>query len=430
MEANKFICSNKMRIILIPSSSKLISMSLYLNKGSYMEDENVSGLAHFVEHMMFKGTINRPGDQLIKESRELGFYFNASTAMEYTQFELYGIHEYVKEGIDILFDLFLNLKYNQVEFAKEKNVVLQEYYGNMSNPSFIIYQILIFNMMKDKYKRLTIGNPDTINSITISDINDYIKENYKFENAIFVISGYFDERTVLASIQDTILKYTKEKITIKPYVTPQFKDNNIIIPKNTKKRIIVKHNHTSNQSAIYIGFKCYNILSYKYYILNCISKYLTGGIGSKLFNLLRNDQGVTYNVSSNLALYKKEGMFYFYVGADINKITIAIETILKELENIKKNEISKDDLKIVKTMTKRNLYSYTENIEDLKDYYGYNEVLGLNLSIADDLKNFNEVTPEKMKKVANEIFTKDNILITSNYNFDEESVEKMIDKYL
>lgn len=430
LEVNNILCSNGLKIILIPTITKVVGISLFINKGGINDDDGTLGTAHFVEHMMFKGSKNRPGEQLIDSTREMGLYFNASTRLSSTRYDMLCIHEYTEQSIDILFDMFLNPVFTERDFNMEKEVVMQEYWSTNSTNDDAMDRIMTFNMFRGKYNRPVIGTTDTINSITSKDINNYIKNNYKLKNCVLVISGYIDDFSLLKCIKNIINKYTREEISMDKYDPIIREPIDKIIPKNTDKNIIVKIDKQATQCHLLMNFKCYGSSNNKYMIMDIIFSYLSDGVGARLFKILRDDNGLAYGVRSNFSLLVDDGYCGFELGVTINKVEFVIELILQVLKEMKEKELDKKDLKISKNTMKRIIYSYTTTTDNILSNYGFSEIAGLEFDTDQMIKYNDNITQKDIMELSKEIFTKDNLLIVSNVAVNEDKIDELIKKYL
>ena len=422
--------NNGTKIILIPMTSKIFSAGIFINAGSKNETE-AFGIAHFLEHMTFKGTKTKNANDINNILDKLGANYNASTSIEYTSYYLSGDSVDQNELLDILFDLYSNPNYPIEEIENEKNVVLEEWRMNQDNNTKILFQKINSIMMKCadySLQRPTIGFKENILKYNRNDILNFREKNYIGHKTSILIAGNFNLVDILLFIKKYFISSIKP---IKINKDTDSKDNDFVIPfkdyiSDTRFIFIEKN---IEQSVIILSFRAPNISNVHINYLNILSEILTSGFTSRLFNLLRNKLGVSYYCSSEYYGIKEYGTFNIRVGLDPNVILNTIKELLKELFNIASNGVSEDELKIAKKKCEVSLLFSFKEPSEYVNYYGLNEINNLPYRDINDIYNvIKNTTIDNVNNVAKNIINKNNMYIgIIGKNKKNEDIRKYID---
>jgi zinc protease len=392
---------NSMRLLFIPLSyTDVVSIGIFVKTGSRYENKKNNGIAHFLEHMMFKGTKKRPSNKISKQLDNVGAGYNAATSYETTYYYIYGHKNDTKLFIDIIVDLYSNPLFKTEDIKKERNVVLEEY--NMYNDD--IGEILMEEIQKKMYNNSPLGmpilgTPKNIKNFSRTDLVKFRKKFYIPSRTVLVISGNFDRHKVYDQLYDLFkrpTKYTKNRHLTNVKSLLQIKRP----IKQTMPYVYIKEDNSISQSQVVFAFKAYSMHHKKTEVLDLIETVLSSGSSSRLFHLLRNKLGLTYfNGSDNIG-YIDEGIFTIHIGVDNNNILTAINAILKELTKLKKKGITKEEYKKIKKLKTSSFSTMLQTPIDFVRYYGLSELIE-----KVDIKNkHREVKPYDVK------------IITDKYN--------------
>ena len=334
---------NGLNTLLIPMEhTEIISVGMFINIGSMNENKNNNGVAHFLEHLMFKSTKKRPNKTLLKSLDNLGTNYNAGTTRDHTYYEINGNKKDIEEIIDIILDLYSNPVYEVDEIELEKGVILEERKMNEDNITRSLFDFIMSEIFKGTpLERKIIGTEKTIQGLTINDINDF-RKLYTLKNSLLVIAGNFSKKTVINIIKKHIKEYTflTDKID-EPVVNYKILSN--------KPNIYIIPNNNLSQSYIYLSFYFDNLTFEQESIIKFLSTYLSSGSTYKLFEVLRNKLGSSYSNESSYIIFKGTyGMFYIYCNVNNILILESITEILNIIKNLKTSYIPEEEINKVK----------------------------------------------------------------------------------
>ncbi len=327
-----------MKIKKLDKDTKSICVGIFVPTGSAFENDNERGLAHFIEHMLFKGTKNRSYKQIAEDIDRLGGVINAFTSKEYTCFYIKVLNDFIVEGFDVLRDMIQNPLIDEHELEKEKGVVIEEINMTDDNPDEAVFESFMENAIEGSFGKPILGKKEQIRSYKREDLLSFMGKYYKPEQLI--ISAVGDVRNVDFSIG--------EQFSFEDFFEKKLKDD--VYFKFIKGINVV--NRDIQQSNIVIGcnlFDLYDERKYAAYLLNDI---FGGAMSSRLFQTIREEQSLCYHISSSVKLFKKGGIFSIFSGTYKDNTQKLLDSVKKELKKLKKEYISKEDLNKAKTYFK------------------------------------------------------------------------------
>ena len=391
---------NGMRIIHAVNNSPISYCGILINSGTRDEFDYESGLAHFTEHMLFKGTGKRRPHHIINRMENVGGELNAFTSKEETGVYSVFYEEYLERSIELLADMVFNSQFSEKQLERERIVILDEINSYLDTPSALIYddfeQVLYNNRELGKP---ILGTPESLMSITSDTMKDYVNRQFKPENMIFFSFG----KTSFTKVMDKAKKHfaiysptitSLQTSLIKPRTTPQ--------PSIIKNIAIKKDTHQTHYILGRETFSMFHPDRVALYLLNSI----LGGMGmnSRLNTSLREKNGLVYTVESNHALYSDSGVFNIYFGCDPNNTDKCLNLIQKEFHKLKHIPLSTHQLSKAKKQFKGELGIAYENKENLtldmaKCFLHFDKYINL----TEINKQIELVTAEKLLSLANSL---------------------------
>ena len=388
---------NQVRLVTVPQKETQTTNLLVLIKvGSRAENLKQSGVSHFIEHLMFKGTKKRPTTlDLSKELDGVGAEFNAFTGKDYTGYYIKSDAKHLSLSIDVLSDMLLNSKFDDKEMAKEKGVIVEEINMYEDMPQRHINDLIMQLVYGDQPAGWSILGPNkNIKAIKREDFINYREKHYVAKATTVVVSGNFNEKKVLKKISEafknisTGRKYSKEKV----------------IEKQNKPKVLVKFKET-DQTHMILGFRAYDIFDKRTPVLDLLATILGGGMSSRLFDKLRNQMGVCYYVRAFGDQYTDHGMFGVASGVDNTRVKEVISAILDELKKLKNEIVSEEELKKAKEYSIGNMFLTLEPSDDIAQFYGAQEILRQKIKTPEEIvKEVRKITARDIQKVARDIF--------------------------
>lgn len=388
---------NGLRYMLVHRPEMNSSTSMVLVKtGSEYESKAQNGLAHFLEHMCFKGTKKRVDTLTIsKEFEIMGAQYNAFTGGEYTGYYAKGQSDDTSQLLDICSDIFLNSTFPESELEKEKGVVIEEINMREDNPQSKVSRVLDELVFGDQSAGRDItGTKESVSSFSRKSVVEYHKKNYTPENSLVVVAGNFDVKKITKQISKTFGVMKKGKATKKPKT----------IIKQNAPAVKIFHKK-SEQTHIILAFHAYNRFSSKKKIANMTANILGQGMASRLFHLLREKLGVCYYVSAFTHSAADHGGFLIRAGLANDKVVQTLTEIVKELKKIKTELVSYEELDRVKKSITASSKIGLETSDSYADFYGFQALLKNEITELDEnVAKYQKITDKQIKEVANEIF--------------------------
>ena len=421
---------NNFNMIYVNTKSNIFYSGINVNIGSVNENNNQSGIAHFFEHMIFKGTKSKNSSEILKNLDLLGTKYNASTSYENTEYYISGNVKDYKIILEILIDLFLNPEFPEKDIAKEINVVLEEFrmdYDNKSKQSINKLINMIYKDVDKKYSIPVIGIEKDIKNFTRNNLINFYNEKYLNADKVISIIGSIEENKII----DIIEKMFNTKVTS---WDPTFikLNSRLEIPfYNKKSNYSLNFINTPEikQFYVYIGFRSTNLYSKWNLVANALENILTDGMSSRLFILLRNKLGLTYYQSSFNKTFTKHGFFCIHYGVQPEGLEISLKNVLEEIFNFSNLEISDDEIQKSKNMLENTILYNTETASDIGSYIIDSVINKINPSQIKKLdEKIKKIKKLNIKKLASKIFKKSNMFIVINCSKDLEfnKINKLI----
>jgi predicted Zn-dependent peptidase len=297
-----------------------VSMGVWIGAGSRCETPDNNGIAHFLEHMAFKGTMTRSAFDIVQQIEAVGGDLNAATSQDVTYYHASLLKQDINLGIDILADILQNSTFAQEEIEKERKVVLQEIDQTNDTPDDVIFdhfQSIAFP--NQSLGRPILGSRSNVKSFNKKMLRDFIKEHYLPHKMVFAAAGNLNHDEVVARVKEVFL-YPKSETKIR---------NEAGCYKGGYSHIFKK----LEQQHFVIGFEGVSLDSKDFYLAHCYSGLLGGGMSSRLFQEIREKRGLVYGISSFVTAYRDTGLFGIYTGTSEDQIEEIIRIIFQEIEN-------------------------------------------------------------------------------------------------
>ncbi len=376
--------------------SKTATVIVMTGTGSRYEDVKENGLAHFLEHMFFKGTKKRKNARTISEELDgVGSVYNAFTSKERTAYWAKVSAQYIDTALDVISDIFLNSKLPPPEITKERGAVLQEIdmYEDMPMRTVDnVFDALIFGN-EHPLGRTILGPKENIKSFSRKDFSAYLKRNYTSHNTVVVVAGAFSETKVLWKIH-------KEFSQLSHATPPTYMP---FVPMQHEPRVAIKQKKT-DQTQLMIGVPAYPYLHHDEYALEVLSAILGGGMSSRLFMEVREKRGLAYSVRSWADRYPDTGYFVAQAGVEHAKLEKAVQTILAEFKKIKKTKVSSAELAKAKAHINGSLVLQRDTSDELAEFAATSMInLGTVRTVEEIIKGINKVTADDIQRVAKDL---------------------------
>ena len=339
---NIFKLKNGLRIVVEDIDYvNSVSVGLWVENGSRNENKDNNGISHFIEHMLFKGTIKRSSKELAESIEDIGGQLNAFTGKEATCFYVKILDSYLELAVEVLSDMLFNSKFAVEDLEKEKGVIIEEINMSEDSPEDVLVDLQCKAAWgEDPLSLPILGTTDTVKSFTQQEIKEYLKSHYIPENAVISISGKLD----MNSIEELINKYFGHWESANKKVA-SYSDPKIMNSILYKKKSI-------EQLHLSLSFKGIKLGDENIYSLLIINNILGGGASSILFQKIREEMGICYSIYSYITAYKNIGLINIYAGLNPDKAIDALKVIKAEVETYIKNGITEEKLTKAKEQVK------------------------------------------------------------------------------
>ncbi|HCM38222.1 MAG: Processing protease [Candidatus Gottesmanbacteria bacterium GW2011_GWB1_43_11] len=392
---------NKLELLTIPMPQvESATVMVMVGAGSRYESKKINGLAHFLEHMAFKGSKKRPSSLLISSTIDaIGGEFNAFTGKDHTGFYVKARSEHIPLVVDVLSDMILNPLLKEEEIEREKGVIIEEIHMYEDTPMRHIgdvYEGLLYGDTPLGWD--TAGKPEIIRAIARKDFVTYMDGLYRPNNAVMVIAGQVgsSQSAVRSLIDKSLQGWKKDKLW-------QWKKQS---DKQDQPQVKVKYKNTE-QAHLALGVRAYNLSDPRRFALSVLTTIMGGGMSSRLFIEVRERRGLAYYVHANAEQYLDVGNFVTQAGVDVARIDEAIRVILDQYWGIANGNylISSEELTKAKEYLKGRLTLELEDSRSVAGFYATQEILKRQILTPDEVIAKTEaVTKDEVVAVAREIF--------------------------
>ena len=379
-----------------------VSAGVWIRTGSRHEAPEVNGISHFAEHMVFKGTTSRTAEMIARQVDSFGGNLDAFTAKECVCFNVKVLDEHLSDAMDVLSDLVLNPSFNDVDVKKERGVIMEEIKMDEDNPDYLVHEIFVQSFWKDHpLGRPILGTRDTVRKFGPELLFDYYRERFQAGNIVVAAAGNLRH--------DDFLELVMAKFAHMPMASIEFRD---VAPKPIAK-ISMRNKKSLEQVQLCIGVPSYSISHGKRYSSFILNTLLGGGMSSRLFQNIREKQGLVYSIFSELNPYRDTGCLAVYAGTSKESAPRVVQSVLREFRDLKEVPVSTEELVRAKAQLKGSLMLSLEssmarmsNLARQEMYY--DRFYGMN-EITDRIE---AVQAEDVQKVAQEFFVGDQIAVT------------------
>lgn len=317
-------------------------VGIWIKNGSRFETEQNSGISHFIEHMLFKGTTKRSAKQIADEMDAIGGQLNAFTSKEYTCYYTRTLDEHLAQGLDILSDMFFHSVFDNAEIKKECNVIVEEINMYEDTPDEVASDLLQYKVWENYPLGYSIlGTKDSIASFDSDTFKQFIAEKYTPSNIVVALAGNFVEAEALELIRSHFEDYSHQKPGAVNRPTPAVYKPAVI----TKEKDI-------EQLNVQIGFPSIHLDHEQTYAMGALNTFFGGGMSSRLFQKIREEQGLAYSVYSYNMAYEDVGLFSVCASLVKDNAQAVMAHTFGEIAKLKANPMTSEQLSRTKEQLK------------------------------------------------------------------------------
>ena len=397
MKFNKTVLPSGLRVITVPMpDNPAVTLLVMAEVGSKYETKETSGLSHFLEHMLFKGTAKRPkASDISREFDGLGAQSNAFTSHECTGYWAKADAKHLDSILDILSDMYQNPVFNEVEMEKEKGVIIEEIRMYKDLPQARVQDLFMEFMYGDQPVGWNIaGTEKTVRSFSRKQLSDHRAGNYVSGATTVIVGGSFDEKKTIKKIEAAFSALPSTAKQEKPAV----------LESQSKPAIATLFKET-DQTHLVIGVRTFSMLDKRIPALTVLSTVLGKGMSSRLFTKMREELGICYYIRTSPDSFTDHGNLTISAGVDNSRVEEGIKGILGECKRMKDELVSDAELKKAKDYIAGTTMLELETSDARAEFFGFEETLKHKLESPDEIiAKINAVTATDVQKLAREIF--------------------------
>ncbi|MCR4440914.1 MAG: pitrilysin family protein [Peptococcaceae bacterium] len=371
-----------------------VALGIWIGAGSRHENESNSGISHFIEHLMFKGTERRTAAEIAESLDAVGGQLNAFTTKEYTCYYAKTMDEHFDLALDVLTDMFFNSKFSEQAIDKERGVIEEEIKMYEDTPDELIHDLFMQTVWPEHpLGKPILGNVDSLQAIDRDSIISYLESNYLPGNLVIAAAGNIDHREVQEKI-GPFFEGMKEKR--KPFLTS---------PPGPAVSNVTNLTRETGQVQICLGTEGIPHSDERLYCVYVLNSILGGGLSSRLVQAIREERGLAYSVYTYHTAFCDTGLFTFYAGTSPAKHDEVIQLLAEEIKRVVKEGITQKELERTKEQIKGSLYLGLESVSGRMTRLGRTE-LCLNRVVTPEevVSKVQALTLERVHSVAQELF--------------------------
>ena len=379
------------------------SIGIWLETGSRDEDSESNGISHFIEHMVFKGTKHRTAEEIARQVDSIGGNMDAFTAKECICFNVKVLDEHVPVALEILSDLVLHPIFDSGDITRERGVILEEIKMDEDNPDYLVHEIFTQNFWKDHpLGKPILGTKETVKRFERQAVFDTYAHRFAPGNIIVSAAGNLDHDKFV----DLVTKHFE-------HMKPRENGFHSAKPKIVS-RIILRNKKALEQVQLCLGVPCHPIAHEQRHAGYVLNTLLGGGMSSRLFQNIRERQGLAYSIYSDLNPYRDTGCLAVYAGTSRASTTKVVQSVVEEFRKLKRETVSEEELRRSKDQLKGSLMLSLESSTARMSNLARQEMYFDRFYDLDELiEKIEAVTSADLQNLANEFFQTEKVAVAA-----------------
>ncbi len=396
------------------SHVRSISVGVWVRTGSRREAPEYNGLAHFLEHMVFKGTERRTAEEIARSMDSLGGMLDAFTAKELTCFNAKVLDEHLPIAFDVIADLVLRPRFAADDVAKEKQVVLEEIKMDQDNPEYVLHELFTQGFWPDHpLGRPILGTPETVRGFSREALLDHYRTWFAPDRLVLTAAGNVSHERVM-ELAEGEFAGLRSAGTVAEATAPE-----------TSAPIRLETKRELEQVHLCIGVPSYPLTHERRFGVAVLNNLLGGGMSSRLFQNIREKRGLAYAVYSELTPYSDAGMLSIYAGTALERAGKVVDLVVKEFRSLKESPVSEEELRRAKDYLKGSLMLSLESTSSRMSNLARQELYFERFYSLDEiLESIEAVTREEVQSIARKFFQTEQIAATVLGNLNGFSLDR------
>jgi predicted Zn-dependent peptidase len=381
-----------------------VAMGAWINSGSRDEPAEENGLSHFVEHMVFKGTTTRSAQDIAREVDSIGGNLDAFTGKESVCFNIKVLDETVPAALDVLSDLVLHPSFSNADLEREQGVILEEIKMDEDNPDYLVHETFTQNFWKNHpLGRPILGTVKTVSSFDRGTVIGHHHRRFTPENMVFSAAGNLHHDQFIELV---VARFGE----LKPV---RVAADNVVAHPATTAHITLKKKRSLEQVQMCLGVPAPPVNDPSRFAVYMLNSMLGGGMSSRLFQSIREDEGLAYSIYSELSPFRDAGSLSVYAGMSLDKTERVLQLTLAELRRLKEQVVTDAELKRAKDQMKSNIVLGLEGSSSRMSNLARQQMyFGRFFTVEDIVREIDRVSAADVQKLANQLFQPELIALT------------------
>jgi predicted Zn-dependent peptidase len=379
-----------------------VAMGVWIKSGSRCEPTEMTGISHFVEHMLFKGTRSRSAQHIAREMDSIGGNLDAFTGKETICFNVKSLADHVPVALDVLSDLVLNPVFSPSDIERERGVILEEIKIDEDNPDVLVHELFTQNFWKGHpLGQPILGTTETVTRLDQKKLFAYHNDRFHGGNIVFSAAGNLDHDRFTEAVSAKFSALAGGA-TLTELAAPE-----------ASARIVLRNKKSLEQVQICLGVPAPPITDDNRYATLILNTVLGGGMSSRLFQTIREERGMAYSIYSDLSPYRDTGTLCVYAGTSSAKALEVVDLILAEFRNLKEQTLAAEELTRAKDQLKGNILLGLESSNARMANLARQEMYFHNFFTVDEvIARIDEVEAGQVQAMAQSLFVPGRIAVT------------------
>jgi predicted Zn-dependent peptidase len=390
-----------------------VTSGFWVGVGSRDEPQELNGISHFIEHLLFKGTAQRTARRIAEDFDSMGGELNAFSAKEYTCYYSKILDEDVEEAFEIMADMLNNSLLLPKDLDSERNIILEEIAMHEDSPDDIIHDLFVSALWESHpLGQSVLGHQNVIRTLTRDEVANYFERFYQPRNIVVAAAGNIEHERLVELINRFMNKETQGERHQRHTVIPEIRPHTVVYDRPTE------------QTHIVLGTRGLPRQSPDRFTLAVLDNVLGGGMSSRLFQKVREERSLAYSIFSYHSMYIETGLFAIYAGTSPDNTSAVLEIIKEELDLILEKGITEEELDRAKGHIKGSLVLSLEDSGSRMTRLGKAEVCGGEILSMDQLlAKINAVSGDDVKKLAQGLFGSRKLIVTAIGPFGDKELQ-------
>ena len=371
-----------------------VSVGIWLRSGSRREPAELNGISHFIEHMVFKGTSRRTAEDIAREVDRVGGMLDAFTGKEMVCFNTRVLDEHLPKAFDVLADIVLDPKFADEDISREQSVVIEEIRMTQDNPEDLVHELFTQNFWSTHaLGKPILGTAETVGAFTRGTLQKWFQQYYAPNHLVITAAGHLTHAQLVDLVSERFAKLARSEngaADLKPEAAPH---------------ITLRTKHELEQVHICMGVPALPLTDRRRFAVSVLNNILGGGMSSRLFQNIRERQGLAYSIFSEMNSYRDVGSLSVYAGTSLDTAAHVVRSILDEFRRIKDEPLDNEEMRRAKDHLKgATLLALEGSGSRMSTLARYHLYFGRHFSTDELIAMLESVTAEDVQEIAREFF--------------------------